>query len=303
MTVVLGITFVIILIQTLTYGGLPAATSGFHLSSFALFMTVLSLAAMNMISWAPYVSDYSRYLPEDVSLSKTFWAVMAGNAIPTIFCGIIGAYVASLLPALAGEGIAGAIQHVSGSWALIVLAISLIGSDAVNAYTGMLALASIASCFKDVRDQILTRVVGTVALLITGVVIALLGYGSFVAKVTEFLELLLFVFIPWTAINLTDYFLVKHGEYDIKSFFTPDGIYGGWMWKGLIPYLLAVIIQIPFVTTELYTGPIAKSLSDVNISWIVGGIAAFVFYMVALRIASRGQSGETLKVTDESVPA
>jgi nucleobase:cation symporter-1, NCS1 family len=36
-----------------------------------------------------------------------------------------------------------AIQQVAGGWASLVMALSLVGSDAINAYTGMLALASI----------------------------------------------------------------------------------------------------------------------------------------------------------------
>jgi NCS1 family nucleobase:cation symporter-1 len=36
----------------------------------------------------------------------------------------------------------------------------------------------------------------------------------------------MFFFVPWSAINLVDYYLVKRGRYDVQSFFTPDGIYG-----------------------------------------------------------------------------
>ena len=32
---------------------------------------------------------------------------------------------------------------------------------------------------------------------------------------------------PGSAINLTDYYLVRHGDYDVASFFTPRGRYGG----------------------------------------------------------------------------
>src|ERR1700729_1520607 len=82
MTAILGITFVIIFIQTLARGGLtgPAATT--RAPPFALFMGAVGLFVIAMVSWAPYVSDYSRYLPETVSKSKTFWAVVLGCAIP-----------------------------------------------------------------------------------------------------------------------------------------------------------------------------------------------------------------------------
>jgi purine-cytosine permease-like protein len=30
---------------------------------------------------------------------------------------------------------------------------------------------------------------------------------------------LLYVLVPWTAINLVDYYLVAHGEYHVESFY------------------------------------------------------------------------------------
>ena len=238
LTVVLGITFVIVFIQALSYGGLHGAPASTHAPSFALFMGATGLFVIDMISWAPYVSDYSRYLPENVSKSGTFWAVFLGNAIPTIFCGILGAYVTGLLPDASST--VAAIQQVAGGWALVVMALSLVGSDAINAYTGMLALASILSCFMEVRRSQLMRVVGCVLMILAGMICALVGYKDFVNNLSNFLDVLLFVFIPWSAINLADYYLIKHGDYDVQSFFTPDGKYGGFLWRGLIPYALAI---------------------------------------------------------------
>jgi purine-cytosine permease-like protein len=31
------------------------------------------------------------------------------------------------------------------------------------------------------------------------------------------------VLIPWTAINLVDYYLIRRGEYDVEAFFGPSG--------------------------------------------------------------------------------
>src|ERR1700744_3901383 len=230
LTVVLGITFVIVFIQALSYGGLHGAPASTHAPSFALFMGATGLFVIDMISWAPYVSDYSRYLPENVLSAKAFWAVFRGNAIPTIFCGILGAYVTGLLPDASST--VAAIQQVAGGCALVVMALSLVGSDAINAYTGMLALVSILSCFTEVRRSQLLRIVGCVAMIIAGLICALVGYKQFVNNLSNFLDVLLFVFIPWSAINLADYYLVKHGEYDVKSFFTPNGKYGGLLWGG-----------------------------------------------------------------------
>ena len=289
MTVVLGITFVIVFIQTIAYGSLHGAPASTHAPSFALFMGATGLFVIDMISWAPYVSDYSRYLPEDVSSAKTFWAVFLGNAIPTIFCGILGAYITGLLPDASST--VAAIQQVAGGWALLVMALSLVGSDAINAYTGMLALASIVSCFTEVRHSQAMRVIGCVLMILAGMICALVGYKEFVNNLSNFLDVLLFVFIPWSAINLADYYLVRHGEYDIASFFTPHGRYGGFMWRGLIAYALAIAAEIPFIDQTFYTGPLVKPLGGIDISWVIGGVAGFVFYMIALAIPINGRTG------------
>jgi len=293
MFLILVATFIVVIIQTAIYGSshhFPHSMTGFHLASFPLFMTVVALAATNMLSWAPYVSDYSRYLPKNVRARGPFWAVMLGNAIPTIFLGILGGYIGSLLP-IAGSNVPVAVKAICGIWILPIMAISLIGSDVLNVYTGMLAIATIASCFRDVRDKISTRVVGCGLLLVAGVLAALFGYTSFVPKVEEFLAVLLFVFIPWSAINLADFYIVRHGNYDVPSFFTPNGQYPGFIWHGLIPYIIAVAAEVPFISQQFYTGPLVSSLGGVDISWIVGGVVAFVLYLIAVRIAPPSPAG------------
>jgi purine-cytosine permease-like protein len=78
---------------------------------------------------------------------------------------------------------------------------------------------------------------------------------------------LLYLFIPWTAINLTDYYLVRRSEYDVVSFFTPHGIYGAYLWPGLVAYALAVAAEVPFIDQTFYTGPLVKTLGGIDISW------------------------------------
>jgi NCS1 family nucleobase:cation symporter-1 len=105
-----------------------------------------------------------------------------------------------------------------------------------------------------------------------------------VANLASFLNVLLFVFIPWSAINLTDYYLVRRGSYDIPSFFTPRGSYGGVLWRGMVAYLLAVAVQVPFIDQAFYTGPLVGPLGGIDISWVVGGVAGVVFYLIAVRV-------------------
>jgi NCS1 family nucleobase:cation symporter-1 len=285
MTAVLGTTFVVVFIRAIIHGTPRGALSATHPPTFAAFMGATGLFVIAMVSWAPYVSDYSRYLPENVSKAGTFWAVVLGSAIPQAFCAILGVYLAVQFspqtPTLT------AVQTVAGSWVLPIMAISLIGSDVANSYTGMLALVSIVSCWRVVQRSAPLRVIGSLLLITAGTVSALFGYQNFVTNLSNFLNVLLYVFIPWSAINLTDYYFVKRGDYDVASFFTPHGRYGGYLWRGLIAYAFAVAAQVPFIDQTFYTGALVKPMGGIDISWVVGGVAGVVCYVIALRVPAR----------------
>ena len=84
LTILQGGALLAAVILTATSGrSLGKGLGGTHLSSFPIFLAAVGLFFMNMLSWAVYVSDYSRYLPRKVSGPRTFWAVFGGNVIAT----------------------------------------------------------------------------------------------------------------------------------------------------------------------------------------------------------------------------
>ncbi len=104
-----------------------------------------------------------------------------------------------------------AIGKVAGTWALIIMALSLVNADTVNAYTGAFQVLATANMWRRLKAaSVALRVVPFVAVLAVGALVAILGYQSFVTNLTNFLDVLLVIFIPWSAVNLTDYFLVRH---------------------------------------------------------------------------------------------
>jgi NCS1 family nucleobase:cation symporter-1 len=91
---------------------------------------------------------------------------------------------------------------------------------------------------------------------------------------------LAYFLIPWTAINLTDFYFVRKEQYDIDSIFTPDGIYGRLDWRTMAAYLIAIGVEVPFMSTTFYTGPMVSHLGGGDISWILGLIVASGLYYV-----------------------
>jgi NCS1 family nucleobase:cation symporter-1 len=112
-----------------------------------------------------------------------------------------------------------------------------------------------------------------------------LSKDAFIANYEDFILLLLYVLVPWTAINLVDYYLLRHGEYHVESFFRADGgIYGRVNNAAVACYVLGILVQLPFVACALYTGPVARALGGIDLSWIVGlVITSPVYYWLAKR--------------------
>jgi NCS1 family nucleobase:cation symporter-1 len=282
LTVLFGAALLAAVILTATSGdSLAKGMGGTHLSSFPIFIAAVGLFFMNMLSWAVYVSDYSRYLPSNVSGTRTFWAVFSGNVLATCLYAGLGSYITAVAPKASSVASIGAI---AGKWILPILALSLLGSDALNAYTGMLAVESVRSTWQKVAASRTARVLGLLLIFAIGTALALAGYKTFLTSFENFINVLLFFFVPWSVINLIDFYLVKKGRYDVKSFFTPSGIYGGWRWTAIIPYLLALAAQVPFLDQTLYVGPMVSLLGGADISWLVGFVVAGAAYLVASRL-------------------
>jgi nucleobase:cation symporter-1, NCS1 family len=284
LTVLFAGALVAAVILTATSGdSLSKGMTGTHLSSFPIFIAAVGLFFMNMLSWAVYVSDYSRYLPKDVSAPKVFWSVFTGNSLATILYAGLGIYITAISPAASSVASIGAI---AGKWILPILALSLLGSDALNAYTGMLAVESVRSTWMRVVASRAMRVIGLLVIFAIATILALTGYKTFLTSFENFINVLLFFFVPWSVINLIDFYIVKKGRYDVKSFFTPKGLYGGWRWAAIIPYVIALAAQVPFLDQTLYTGPMVKVLGGADISWIVGFVVAGVGYLISSRVTS-----------------
>jgi nucleobase:cation symporter-1, NCS1 family len=282
LTVLFGVALLVAVILTAISGDkLAKGMGGTHLASFPIFIAAVGLFFMNMLSWAVYVSDYSRYLPRNVSAPRVYWAVFGGNALGACLYGGLGIYITALNP---DTDSVVALGGIAGKWILPILALSLLGSDALNAYTGMLALESVRSTFQKVIASRAARVIGLLVIFIAATILAESGYKTFLTSFEDFINVLLFFFVPWSVINLVDFYLIKHGRYDVKSFFTPKGLYGGWRWTALIPYVIALAAQVPFVDQTLYVGPLVKPLGGADISWLVGFVVAGVGYLIAIRL-------------------
>jgi NCS1 family nucleobase:cation symporter-1 len=270
-----------------------------HADTAATILLAISVFVSWQITWAPYVSDYSRYLPQDTSAARTFWYTYAGSAIGACWFMIVGALGGILAPAAISANTAGYFAGLfpAAQWLiLLTAALGIFAANVENLYGPFLAAAAAVSPSGRVGSAPLARFLAAAAVAILGTALGILASAHFLTDLSNFVLFLLYFMIPWTAINLTDYYIVRRGRYDIAEIFKTNGIYGRVNWWGVGIYLLAILVEIPFVNSSLYIGPLAKDLGGADISWIVGFVVAAVLYYLTAgphpRVTSRTAAGD-----------
>lgn len=267
--------------------------------SWSRFLLSMSLSASWQLAYGPYVADYSRYLPRSTSALATFLAVGLGSVIGSQVSMTFGVLAA----ALAGSQFAHhEVSYIVGLGATGTVAALLFFSivfgkvtvTTLNAYGSFMSMATIVSGFRgEMRISPRHRLVYILVVVCMAMTLALVGRHSFLKDFTSFILFLLAVFTPWSAINLIDYYCFTRSRYDIPALSDPNGRYGRWNTIGLLTYVVGILVQMPFISTSFYTGPLVDKLDGTDISWIVGLIVPAVMYSV-LRLRSAHRTPEKL---------
>jgi NCS1 family nucleobase:cation symporter-1 len=251
------------------------------------FLAQFFAAASYQLSWSMYVSDYSRYLPRSVGVGASFWWTYLGATIGGVWTMLVGTVAAALYPnvelARALRSVADGMIPGFGKPLLLCFVIGLVTVTSLNFYGASLTLLSVMDSLKPSRPTLTKRLATLLFAAIAATVIANASSQDFVEQFGAFLAVLLYLFTPWTAINLVDFYWVRKGHYSVREIFNPRGMYGRWNWRGLLAYGVGFIAMIPFFSTPLYTGPIAAALGGADIAMLVGLPVSAVVYIVACR--------------------
>jgi NCS1 family nucleobase:cation symporter-1 len=285
MTYLAGAALLLTFIWIVAVHGVGHGFGSFGHATFAGFIGTVTVSALWQIAYAPYVSDYSRYMPADTGAKPAFWASYWGCSLGSILPMILGA----LIGVNTGDMVSGLHTETGAVAALVIIifTVTIAMTNSMNIYGGALSMIAIGQTFKPSwLPGAVTRAVLTVVIYIAAVVPAIVSQNNFLVNYSNFILLLLYVLVPWTAINLVDFYLVRHGNYDVSQFFRGDGgIYGRFDWVSIGCYLVGIAIEVPFVNTTLFEGPAAKALNGADISWIVCLIViAPAYYLAAKRL-------------------
>ncbi|MCG8906765.1 MULTISPECIES: purine-cytosine permease family protein [Pseudomonas] len=269
----------------------PANPPGFHWVAFA---TQFAIAASYNISYAPYVSDYSRYLPKNTSRARLIAAVFLGASLSGAWMIGLGAWLAQLLQAsdalVALDRVGSSLLPGLGHVLVLVSVAGFLPVIALNTYSAMLTLLTGVDSVRRISPTPRARVLSILAITAVLLACVLSIRGNGISILNTFLVLMLYFLVPWTAVNLVDYFAVRKGRYAIPHFFTPDGLYGAWQMRGILAYVVGFACMIPFfyiydasAGKEVFVGPIARMLDGVDIAWLVGLLVSGLTYFMLSR--------------------
>jgi len=258
--------------------------------SWSAFFAQLAIAAGYQISYSVYVSDYSRYLPYQTKTSQVVFFTYLGAAGSAIWLMSLGAFLASSLPAPADA--IGYLQQAGnqlfpgfGTVTVLLCVPALVGIMAVNLYGATLTGISALDGFFKIKPTLKVRVLGIGLIGIIIFTIALSIPDDYLGNFETFVLLMLYFLVPWTAINLVDFYFVRKGHYSIIDIFNPKGIYGLWNKAGITAYLLGVVSMLPFVSLSFYTGILFDWLNEVDISFIIGlAVSGCIYWLMTRKL-------------------
>lgn len=213
-------------------------------------MILLTFVAIvsNSFSWAPYASDYSRYLPVDTSRTKVFLWTFFGCAVALTWIELLGLGVATGINNGGVSGTTAVIQHLMGGDSLLGLVtmaavyISIVSVSSLDYYTGTLSLQTAGIRFS--RPVVL----GITAVISFSISMWFLyGGANLPTRAENFLLFIGYWIGPWFGIVVTDW-LRRRGQVNTALLGT------GKLHSGIpaaIALVLGFISALPFSNTTI----------------------------------------------------
>jgi NCS1 family nucleobase:cation symporter-1 len=287
-----AILFVVLVVLTIGKAHLGAG----HAANVAAMLGSLALLlSAGGYGWPTNTNDFSRYLPEDSDPKKIVWSVAIGGFVPTTLCVLLGAAVATAVPA-ATDPIAGLPKAFPG-WFLVpyllFVIVQLFAINSLDLYTSGLTLQAIIPKITRWQCILLDTIV---AGALTAWTIFSTGFNTFI---TDFLLFMLIWVAPWVAIYILDYFM-RRGRYDSASLMeTTKGLYyrrGGIHWPGMIAQGVGMLAAASFLNASpAWESPLSHATGGADCSVFMGALFGGGLYDLLARrsTAAEGQAAES----------
>ncbi|MGW1895548.1 purine-cytosine permease family protein [Streptomyces sp. NPDC002004] len=251
----------------------PAATGAAHGADRAGAFVLTSTIALSLaLSWAPYASDFSRYLPRDTSRVRMFWCTLLGLVVSFVAVQAIGLWGASRLTDQTARGVNELLGGGTvGAFGLLAVALAALCSNAMNDYSGSLALQTVG-----VR---VPRPLAAAFAAVLGFPLVLWMHAA--DTTTRFQNVLLFVgyWIPgFVAIVVVDWVARARARGGAEIDIATESAAPSPGLPAVVAFVVAFAAAVPFMDTGLYVGPVAKTLHGGDLSYYVAFLVALAVY-------------------------
>ncbi|MGC8546786.1 MAG: purine-cytosine permease family protein [Thermoplasmata archaeon] len=261
---VLGILFLLIFIRTVLDGDMKYVNSG-HISMGISFFGMIAFSYSYLMSWGPYASDYSRYLPESVSVKNVFLNVFLGSVISTTFVELVALIISY---ATQNSSPLSSLALISGKFYILSLMAIVLGGISANVLN--LYSSTLSGLVGGIRIK-RTKFVGIIA--IVGLILSILFYSGFYQFFESFLFILDYWISPWVAILIIDFLIFREFKLNFKNEINLEGLFS---------YLGGLFVSIPFMNISIgsfsYTFPVSRYLGGIDISYFISFIVAGILY-------------------------
>ena len=274
---ILAVLFVVLSVRILERGQIPLHSTVHGGVAIGAFVLMTTIAFSGSFSWASYAADYSRYQEKETPSSPIFWWTLGGlcaSYIWTYAIGLAGARVLSNQTAAGVRSLVGG--GTVGMLALVIVVFGGITSNAMNDYSGSLALQAAGVRLR--RNW--SAAIGT--MIAFGVILWLHG-GNTSARFQSVLLFSAYWIAPFLAIVLIDW-LARKGTVTFEglcSVMDPKNLNAGW--TAFVALVVGFGAMVPFMNTGPLIGPVAKRLDGADLSFYVGFVVAFCVYRALRR--------------------
>jgi purine-cytosine permease-like protein len=268
-----------------------------HGAGWGMLLVFLALVvSAGGLGWTENGNDYSRYLPANSDAKRIVLAVALGGAIPSALLEILGAAVATGVPAAADSptGLVAGFQTWFVVPFLIFAIVQLFAINTLDLYSSGVTLQSLIPRLKRIHCVGIDTVV-------CGAIAAYAVFSSsFFGLLTGFLLYIILWLGPWCAIYLVDSWL-RRNRFDHEALLDErGGRYfrgGGVHWPAVIAQVVGGVAAYLWLNassggTLASTGPLSArndgSDFSVFIGLIVGGV---IYYLLARdRVRAEGEA-------------
>ncbi|MEU1290924.1 MULTISPECIES: cytosine permease [unclassified Streptomyces] len=240
-----------------------------------------------LVAWAPFASDYSRYLPDTPEVvTRTSWYTGLGNFVTICWLGILGVVVGG--SATSSDSIT-ALHELAGPFAvpaLIAVGLSALAQNFLNVYGGAISVQTLKVPIS--RSQAVT------VICLLAYVISLWGESGTEDKFKVFLNLTAYFIAPFAVVLLLDFYLGGRSDPSrIKELYDRRRVLG-W---GFVAWVGGVAASVPFWQSSFYTGAFARAYPGAgDLSMFVAAGTGAVLYLLTYRL-------KPLWVRDEATPS